>query len=105
MAEEFRSLSGVSSPKQDEVTKTAGSPRRVVQDDYHAAVMARAIRHKITVEDLARAWASIDGKRDLFDAEKGVSVMDVVDGHYLGYMAEAAEVLCRAATYAQERKS
>lgn len=57
-----------------------------------------------TIEDLARAWASMDGKRDKFDAEKGMSAADAVYGHYLGYICEAEEILERAARYALERK-
>lgn len=60
-----------------------------------------------TVEDLARAWASMDGKVEHFDAEKDKSASEVVDekltGHYLGYIAETEEILRRAAKYARKR--
>ncbi len=58
-----------------------------------------------TVEDLARAWASLDGKRDKFDKAKDPGASEAAHGHYLGYLSEAEEVLRRAAKYAQERSS
>ena len=58
-----------------------------------------------TIEDLARAWASMDGKRDEFDAEKNVPAADAVYGHYLGYLCESEEILRRAASYAIQRRS
>lgn len=47
---------------------------------------------------IARAWASIDGKAEFFDAEaKGMHYDDPeYRGHYEGYMAEARELLKRA---------
>ena len=57
-----------------------------------------------TVEDLARAWASMDGKRDKFDAEKDKPASEAIYGHYLGYLTEAEEVLTRATKYANERQ-
>ena len=53
------------------------------------------------VERFARAWASIDGKVEAFDRERGVPIPDDIEavgftGHYLGYMAEAEELLKRA---------
>ena len=57
-----------------------------------------------TIEDLARAWASMDGKRDEFDAEKNVSASDAGHGHYLGYVCETEEILQRATTYAIDRR-
>lgn len=49
------------------------------------------------VEAFAEAWASIDGKQDLFRAEKGVDLMaEGNTGTYEGYMAEANELLHRA---------
>lgn len=57
----------------------------------------------VTIEDLARAWASIDGKRDEFDAGKGVPIMRDETGHYAGYMVEAKEMVGRALCYAVTR--
>lgn len=56
----------------------------------------------VTVEDLARAWASIDGKREDFDREKASAEM--VTGHYEGYLSEAEEQIRRAVEYAKVRK-
>jgi uncharacterized protein YuzE len=56
-----------------------------------------------TVEDLARAWASLDGKPDKFDKAKDPGTSEAAHGHYLGYLSEAEEVLWRAAKYARER--
>jgi hypothetical protein len=53
----------------------------------------------VIVERFARAWASIDGKTEAFDRERGGAV-DFDDptytGHFEGYMAEARELLKRA---------
>lgn len=58
-----------------------------------------------TVEDLARAWASLDGKRDEFDKAKDAGASEAVHGHYLVFLSEAEEVLRRAARYARERST
>lgn len=51
-------------------------------------------------EDVARAWASIDGKVDQFDLEKNNPNLAYDDpayvGSYEGYMAEANELLKRS---------
>jgi hypothetical protein len=72
---------------------------------HQARLLQEFHRSGATIEDLARAWASIDGKRDLFDAERDVRVADAVHGHYLGYLSEAEELLARATAYARERHS
>ena len=56
-----------------------------------------------TLEDLARAWASLEGKRNEFAKDKDPP--GAAHGHYLGYLAEAGEVLRRATKYARERRS
>lgn len=56
-----------------------------------------------TVEDLARAWASADGKLAAFDAGREISVLDDETGHYAGYIVEIEEILRRAAIYARHR--
>lgn len=51
------------------------------------------------VEAFAAAWASIDGKLDLFEAEKKSPTnmpQHMRDGYYEGYMYEASELLDRA---------
>jgi len=56
------------------------------------------------IERFARAWASIDGRLAEFDRERDLALpalpedweMKEVTGHYLGYMAEARELLTRA---------
>lgn len=49
------------------------------------------------VQRFARAWASIDGKSELFDSERGQQFdPDENTGTYDGYMAEALELLRRA---------
>ena len=57
----------------------------------------------VTVEDLARAWASLDGKQDAFDAGRNKSVFDDETGHYAGYCFEVREIVTRATKYAQEK--
>jgi uncharacterized protein YuzE len=58
-----------------------------------------------TVEDLARAWASLEGKRNEFDKDEGLAVSEAAHDHYLSYLAATEEILQRAATYARERGS
>jgi len=73
--------------------------------DLHQARLLRDfIRSGATVEDLARAWASMEGKVDKFDEEKHISALDVVYGHYHGFIAETEEILRRATHYAEERR-
>lgn len=70
----------------------------------HAKLMQDLKRESVTVEDLARASASLDGKRDHFDAGRGKSVLDDETGHYAGYVVEMEEIIERACQYAQSRK-
>ncbi len=72
-------------------------------DDLDAEALLSAIEAGVTVEDLARARASIDGKRDEFDAGRGVSVFDDATGHYERYRVEAREMVHRATKYAKAR--
>lgn len=59
------------------------------------------------IERFARAWASIDGRLVEFDRERDLALPALredwetkdVTGHYLGYMAEARELLSRAGCY------
>lgn len=70
----------------------------------HAKLMQDLKRENVTVEDLARAWASIDGKRDAFDEGKGKSVLEDRTGHYEGYVCETEAAIERAVSYARARK-
>lgn len=75
-----------------------------MRDEFkHAKLLQDFGKSGATVEDLARAWASIDGKCEFFDAEKGLSIDECTHGHYLGYLEEAEEILKRATTYASRR--
>jgi len=69
----------------------------------HAKLLKEFRDSGASVEDLARAWASLDGKADKFDAEKNVSIFDAIYGHYLGYLSETEEILERATRYARDR--
>ena len=66
---------------------------------------------EVIIERFARAWASIDGKVDTFDRERGKPIPHMDDmkeegwtGHYVGYMAEAEELLKRANCFVATRK-
>lgn len=48
------------------------------------------------VTRVARAWASIDGKADRFDACKADPALDKTDGSYSGYLEDARELLSRS---------
>ncbi len=76
-----------------------------VEQFSHAKLLQDLTRSGATLEDLARAYASIDGKRDYFDAGKGKSVWYDETGHYAGYMAEMEAILKRATQYADDRKA
>ena len=67
------------------------------------ALLRDFIASGATVEDLAGAWASLGGERDEFEKEKGLGASEDAHGHYLGFLAEAEEILRRAAKYARER--
>jgi len=69
------------------------------------AVLRDFIASGAMVEDLARAWASLDDTRDEVDKEKGPGASEAARGHYLGHLAEAEEILRRAAKCARERSS
>jgi uncharacterized protein YuzE len=58
-----------------------------------------------TIGDLARAWASLEGKREEFDEGRGPSASEASHSPYLGYLAQIEEILRRAAKYARERSS
>lgn len=65
---------------------------------------------EVVIERFARAWASIDGKSAEFDRERGkpIPYKDDIEeegwtGHYVGYMAEAEELLKRAGCYVATR--
>jgi uncharacterized protein YuzE len=58
-----------------------------------------------TIEDLARAWASLDDKPEELGKERGHRALENAHPHYLGYVAEAEKILRRAVKYARERNS
>lgn len=64
----------------------------------------------VIIERFARAWASIDGKVEAFDRERGKPIpakddmeRDGFTGHYVGYMADAEELLKRANCFVATR--
>ena len=70
---------------------------------FHARLLRNAAAARVTVEDLARAWASIDGKGTTFVEERDDPMVESPYGHYLGYITEAEEMLRRATHYACNR--
>ena len=48
------------------------------------------------VENIARAWASIDGKSTSFDECKANPSLDMTEGYYMGYIVEAKELIERS---------
>ena len=69
----------------------------------HAKLLQDCRKLGVTVEDLARAWASMDGKQDRFDAGVDKTVLEDDDGTYHGYLEETEELIRRAISYAQDR--
>lgn len=74
-------------------------------EESEAKAIAAFKTAPVTVEDVARAWASIDGKAVEFDHGKGLSVSEDKTGHYAGYCHEALELLERATRYATARQN
>lgn len=74
------------------------------EGELHGRLMREATEAAVTVKELARAWASIDGKRDEFDIGAASDDIEAGGGHYAGYVCEAEELLRRATKYARERK-
>jgi hypothetical protein len=71
---------------------------------HHARLMQNMRTAGVCVEDLARAWASVDGKEGRFDSGKNLRISDDPDGTYAGYMIEMEEIIDRAIRYALERQ-
>lgn len=66
-----------------------------------AEAALREMRSEEMIERVARAWATMDGKADLFDREKGLQISEHIDdptftGAYEGYMEEARELMRRS---------
>lgn len=74
--------------------------------DFHHAYLLQRFRHSgATVEDLARAWASMEGKLSTFEAEKRMGENALAThGSYWGYLFEVEELLRRATEYALARR-
>lgn len=71
---------------------------------YRHAILMRELQISgVKLEDLARAWASIDGKLVHFDEGKTKSVWEDNTGHYAGYVVETEEIIERAIKYARAR--
>jgi len=71
---------------------------------YRHAILMRELQISgVKLEDLARAWASIDGKLVHFDEGKTKSVWEDKTGHYAGYVVETEEMISRAIKYARAR--
>jgi len=57
------------------------------------------------VEQVARAWASMDGNADRFDACKADPSLDETEGRYIGYMADAEALMERSGITAQAEEN
>ena len=79
------------------------SRKNKTSDEYDREAMVAFKAAPVTVEDLARAWASMDGKDEAFDAGKDNPNDET--GHYDGYCVEAREIIERATKYALKRKT
>ena len=56
----------------------------------------------VTPEFIARAWASMDGKLDLFDKCKTDPELEEVEGCYEGYITDTKELLERAHKFEEQ---
>ena len=71
---------------------------------YRHAILMRELQiSNVKLEDLARAWASLDGKLVHFDEGKTKTIWEDKTGHYAGYVVETEEIIERAIRYARER--
>lgn len=73
-------------------------------EEMHNRLIRGMVANGVTVIDLARAWASLDGKRDAFDAGATSADIEAGGGHFYGYISEVEEMLRRATKYAGERQ-
>ena len=58
----------------------------------------------ISTEAVARAWASIDGKLDKFDACRADPDREAKEGFYEGYVSDAESLLNRAYKFEDKAK-
>lgn len=74
------------------------------EQEMHRRLIRESEGAGVTVKDLARAWASIDGRRDEFDIGAESDDIESGGGRYAGYVCEAEELLRRATKYARDRR-
>ena len=65
---------------------------------HHAKLLHNVRRYGVTIEDIARAWSSMNGKAEDFDRK------NKDEGYYEGYMADTEEMLQRAVDRARARR-
>jgi uncharacterized protein YuzE len=70
------------------------------------ALLRDFVESGATIEDLARAWASLNGKLgEELRKDNDLRALEAAHPQYLSYLAEAEEILLRAVKYARERNS
>ena len=70
--------------------------RKLTEPEIKAGATRFSPEQKMVIERLARAWASIDGKAERFDAGKKDPELMSQDGTFEGYIAETEELCKRA---------
>lgn len=68
-------------------------------EEYHKKLVIQLKESNVSIENIARAWASIDGKVEGFDRGKENKSFEEENGYYTGYIAEAEELIIRAIKY------
>jgi uncharacterized protein YuzE len=68
------------------------------------ALMRDFVASSVTIEDLAWAWASLDGEPEGLRQAKGLRALEAAHPN-LGYLSEAEEILRRAVKYTRVRNS
>lgn len=69
---------------------------------YEHVTIQSFLHEDVTIEDMARAWASLDGKLDRFNHDKNSP--ETLDGTYSGYCSEVQQMIRRANRYVAMRK-
>lgn len=101
LVEERDRLAEANAKKADDIVTLGQLVGKAEARAEAAEAALREMRSEEMIERVARAWATMDGKADLFDREKGLPISEHIDdptftGAYEGYMEEARELMRRS---------
>jgi|GEM_PF-6640958 hypothetical protein len=101
LVEERDRLAEANAKKADDIVTLGQLVGKAEARAEAAEAALREMRSEEMIERVARAWATMDGKADLFDREKGLPISEHIDdptftGAYEGYMEDARELMRRS---------